>query len=256
MSVVGRNAPSGRDTGECLYRAQIDLAGRVIAGFAGRLGGCAAGMEGSADRLKNLLETEIRGLDEERGRYADIVATMKRNIESMVDKCKHFKRFAGRADDRTPTFDPGEVVEEAVLFRLRAARLRRISIASERAAVLPRLSCDPLRCHFLVLLLIDDLLGKTGTGGRITARVAPWAEGVLIEIAADGEAAEAGTPPTPERGLEWSLIQAVAEDLGARLLDRSGMDGGRGRTSFVFPADPVSSGSPSLPAVRTGEASL
>jgi hypothetical protein len=114
------------------------------------------------------------------------------------------------------TFDPGEVVEEVLSFSTRLAHVQEVSLKPEVAESLPSLYNDPVKIHFLVLILINDMLQRVGRGGEIILRAVPTKNMVLIEVEGHGVTQAVASPPEEQKP-HWFIGQQVVPDLGGRL---------------------------------------
>ena len=224
---------------EMLRQRQLAVIGKVLASFA----------QGMQDRLATIRESDVwlgdllgqagEGTEEDRGRFGEILSTIERQVKVLDRKSEYLSRLARRMGMELCTFDPGEIVEEAVTLSSRSAHLREVSLRPKVAETLPSLYGDPVRVHFLVLILINDMLERTGRGGKVIVRAGSVEKSVLIEIEGSGTL-EAVAPPPEEGNQYWSIGQQVVADLGGRLQTTAiGRD--KNRTSMILPIKQVPS---------------
>lgn len=202
---------------DMLRQRQLAPIGNVLSDFSHSIQSCLAPVRESAGWLRELLGQECPGLEDDREKFADILLTIEKQINILVQKSEHLNRFAQRMFTAFSIFEPGEIVEEAVSFTSRFAYLRNVSISSEIAETLPALYSDPVRINFLISILINDMLEKTESGGKIVLRTKPIEEeGVLIEV--EGYGVSEDVAPVSDEGNQYRLLcQQVLADLGGRL---------------------------------------
>jgi hypothetical protein len=215
-----------------LRQRQLAVIGKVLASFAQDMQDRLATIRESDGWLGDLLGQAGHGTEEDRGRFGEILSTIERQVKVLDRKSEDLSRLAQRMGTGLCTFDPGEIVEEAVTLSSRSAHLREVSLRPEVAETLPSLYSDPVRVHFLVLILINDMLERTGRGGKVIVRAGSVEKSVLIEIEGSGTL-EAVAPPE-EGNQYWSIGQQVVADLGGRLQTTAiGRD--KNRTSMILP---------------------
>ncbi|MBW1739855.1 MAG: hypothetical protein JRJ42_01830 [Deltaproteobacteria bacterium] len=223
------------DKGEMLRQRQLAFIGRVIAGFTDKIQDHLGTIRESAGWLDELLGQEGQGAEEDRKKFVDIVSTIESQAKILVQKIQHLNRFAQRMGAPFTTFDPGEIVDEAVFFTTRFARVRDVSLRPEVAETLPSLYSDPVRLHFLVLILIKNMLERVSKGGKVLLRAGSVEKGVLIEVEGHGTL-EVMAPE--ERNPYWSLGQQVVADLGGHM-QTTMIAPGKKRTSLFLPINQV-----------------
>lgn len=204
------------DNEEMLRQRQLAFVGKVLAGFTCSMEDHLAHIQESAGWLGDRLQQAAGATEEERDRFTHILSTIERQLKVLVQKSQHLHQFARRMDTPFSTFDPGEVVEEVLSFSTRLAHVREVALKPEVAESLPSLYNDPVKIHFLVLILINDMLQRVGRGGEIILRAVPIKNLVLIEVEGHG-VTEAVAPPPEEQKPHWFIGQQVVPDLGGRL---------------------------------------
>lgn len=225
------------DKEEMLRQRQLTLIGEILAGYAHGMRDCLANIRESNGWLGDLLGQGGQGTAEDRERFGEILSTIERQVKVLDRKSEYLSRLAQRMGTGLCTFDPGEIVEEAVALSSRSAHLREVSLRREVAEKLPSLYSDPARVHFLVLILINDMLERTGRGGKIILRAVSVENGVLIEVEGSGTS-ETMAPPPEEGNQYWSIGQQVVADVGGRL-QTTAMGGDKNRTSMILPIKQV-----------------
>ena len=220
---------------DMLRQRQLASIGNVLSDFSHSIQNCLATVRESAGWVRELLGQECPMLDDDRKKFADILFTIERQINILIQKSEHLNRFAQRMGTTFSSFEPGEIVEESVSFSSRFAHLHEVSLSSEIAETLPALYSDPVRIHFLVSILINDMLKKTNRGGKIVLHTESVEEGVLIEVEGYG-VSEAVAPVSDEVNQYWLLCQQILADLGSRLeITTIGRD--RERASLFLPIE-------------------
>jgi signal transduction histidine kinase len=219
---------------DMLRQRQLTLIGKMLDGYTHRIPGYLATIRESTSRLADLLEQASQRTEEDRVKFANILSTIERQVEMLGRKGLYLRRFAQRMGTALSTFNPGEIVEEAVSLSTRSARVREVSLTAEVAGGLPSLHGDPARTHFVVSILINDMLERVGGGGKIIVRAGSTEKGVLIEV--EGYASsEATAVPSPQEGNRyWSIGQQIVADLGGRL-EAAAMQVDRRRSSLLLP---------------------
>jgi signal transduction histidine kinase len=221
------------DKAEMLRQRQLAFVGKQLAGFSFGMEGHLATIRKSADCLGDCLQQAAGATVEERDRFAQILSTIQKQIKILVTKSQHLFRFAQRMDTALSTFDPGELVEEVLAFSSRLARVREVTLRPEVAEILPSLYNDPMRIHFLVLVLMNDMLERVGSGGEVILRATPAENGVLIEVEGQGIKETGARSPEGEHS-HWLIGQQVVAGLGGRL-ETTGIGSDRKRSSLFLP---------------------
>jgi hypothetical protein len=224
----------GLDKKEVLRQRQLAFVGKMLDGYTQRIPEYLATIQESTGSLDDFLGQASQVTDEDREKFVTILSTIERQVKKLERKSQHLGRFAKRMGTALSTFDPGEVVEEAVSFSTRSAHVQEVTLTPEVAQGLPSLYGDPVRIHFLVSMLIDDMLERVGRGGKIILRTGALEKGVLIEVEGYGTSealasAEKGNPC-------WSIGQQVVADFGGRLQTTAIQDDRR-RSSLFLPME-------------------
>jgi len=224
----------GPDKEEVLRQRQLAFVGKMLDGYTHSIPEYLATIQESTGSLGDLLGQASQVTEEDREKFVTILSTIERQVKKLEGKSQHLGRFAKRMGTAFAAFDPAEVVEEAVSFSNRSARIREVSLIPEVAEGLPSLYGDPARIHFLVWILIDDMLEQVGRGGKIILRAGALEKGVLIEVEGYGTA-EALTSAEKENPY-WSIGQQAVADLGGYLRTTE-IQGDRRQSSLFLPMD-------------------
>ena len=228
----------GPGSEETLRRRQLALIGKVMAVFSDKIQNHLATIYESNGQLGNLVGQESECTEEERDRFAGIVSTIEKHVQILVQKSQHLSRFAQRTGAASCTFDAGELVEEAVFFSTRLARVRQVSLAQDAAGALPSLCSDPVQIHFIVSILINSMLERVSRGGKVILRAEPVEKGVLIAVEGQGSLDAAAQSPPGEGNPYWPALEQVVGDLGGRLqIDSIAHD--INRTALFLPTEKV-----------------
>jgi len=202
---------------EILRQRELTFIGTVLTNFIHGLRKHLVAAQGSAARLGNLLAQEDQETGDDRKKLADLLFAIERHAKILTHKNEHLNRLARRMGRPSSTFDPGEVVEEALLFSTRRAHLREISLRLDVANPLPSLYGDPLRVHFVVLILMNSMLEQVSRGGKVIVRIGPAEKGVLVEAEGYGIQDATSKEPSEEVSRYWTIGQQVVTDLGGDL---------------------------------------
>ncbi len=217
-----------------LRQRQLTFIGKVLDGYTHTIPHYLAAIRESTGRLGDLLGEASQLSEEDLETFTNILSTIDRQVKMLAGKSQHLSRFSQRIGTASSTFDPWEIIEEAVSFSTRAAHVREISLLPEATETLPNLYSDPARVHFLVSILIDDMLERVGSGGKIVLRAGSAEKGVLIEV--EGHSTSEAPAPPPEEGKRyWPIGQQVVADLGGRL-QTTATQGDTTRSSLFLPS--------------------
>jgi C4-dicarboxylate-specific signal transduction histidine kinase len=223
------------EKGEIVRQKQLAFIGQLLDGYTSGMKSQLASIRESVVRLIDRLQEAAQATEEERKQFNDILATVERQVGILDEKSQHLDRFAGRMGSAFSTFAPGEVVDEVLSFSTRLARVREVSLKPEVAETLPGLYNDPTRIHFLLVILIDDMVERVGSGGEVILRASPVENAVLIEV--EGHTATGATPqPTGGKNPHWSIVEQIVPDLGGRL-ETTDMDSDVKRSSLFLPLE-------------------
>lgn len=202
---------------EIFRQRQLAFVGDVLDSFTRGIREHLAATRDSARRLVDLLGQADQGAKDDSKKLADLLSTIERHVNILTQKSLHLDRMAKRMGSPFSTFDPAEIVEEALLFSSRSAHVREVSLRLEAANSLPSICGAPLCVHFVVLMLVNGMLERVSQGGEITVRVGPAPKGVLIEVEGHGTGDTTAPGPSDEVDQYWSVGQEVVSRLGGEL---------------------------------------
>jgi hypothetical protein len=221
------------EKGEIVRQEQLASIGRLLDGYASGMDNHLAAIRESVLQLHNRLQQATEATDKERKQFTDILMTVERQVDILSTKIRHLERFAVRMGSAFSKFDPGEVVEEVLSFSTRLARVRQVSLKPEITGTLPSLYNDPFTIHFLLVILIDDMVECVGCGGEVILRASPMENAILIEV--EGRITTGATAKHPEdKNPHWFIGQQIVPDLGGRL-ETVNIESNVKRSSLFFP---------------------
>ena len=147
----------------------------------------------------------------------DKLGSLARRIDTQVARCtaivRHLGRFAHAVDQPMEVCDPREIIQRALFFATRQARLRNTEL---RAVLpegdLPSVYCSPFCLQQAIHAGIDLLLQGIAENRQITARLTPDPAGVLVNL----ESTES-LPCSGEAAETLAAIAALAHAAGGEL---------------------------------------
>jgi hypothetical protein len=223
------------ENGEIVRQKQLAFIGQLVDRYASGMDNHLAAIRESVVWLGDHLQQATEATDKERKQFTDILATVERQIDILNRKNQHLSRFAQRTGAAFGTFNPGEVVEEVLSFSTRLARVREVSLKPEIADTLPDVSNDPSSIHFLLVILVDDMVERVGRGGEVILRASPAENAVVIDVEGHRTAGVA-VQSSRARNPLWSVGQQVVPDLGVRL-ETTDIKSNVQRSSLFLPLD-------------------
>lgn len=208
---------TGSEKEEILRQKRLAFIGQVLTTFTKKIPHHFDVLQDSADRLAHLLEQIDEGPQTDKQKLAHLLSTIERHLMIFSQKTQYLDRFARRLRTVSCTFNPVEVVEEAIIFSTRLANLCRVSLKLEVDEPLPSLQSDPACIHFLVTIAIHKMLEQVGEGGKVLVRMRPSDKKLLISVRGHGTF-EPTAPCEPDtRDPYWTTGQQMAADLGVHL---------------------------------------
>lgn len=200
-----------------LHQRQLAFIGKMLIAFTQKIPHHLAALQASAGRLSNLLEQAHHENEKHNRKLADLLSTIERYLKILDQKTHHLHRFSQRMGRQPSAFNPGEVIEEAVLFSRRLAHLRKVSIKLEVDDTSLRLYGDPTCVHFLVSILIDIMLERTSESGEVIVSARPSGKKFRISIAGNGTLAPIPASRHEMENRYWAIGQELAADLKGHL---------------------------------------
>lgn len=216
MSQTKKDLVIGSDKEKILHLKQLTFISKVLAEYTHGTRNNLAIIRESAGWLGDLLGGAGQRTKEDHEQFANVLSIIDRQVKILDRTSMHLSRFAQRVGVAFCTFDPGEILEEAVSFFTRFVRQREVSLKSEVAETLPSLYSDPVQIHLLIFVLINDMLERVGRGGKIVLHAGSAKHEVLIEVEGHGTL-EAAAIPSEKGNQFWSTGQQIVADLGGRL---------------------------------------
>ncbi|MGD2127419.1 MAG: hypothetical protein PVG99_15180 [Desulfobacteraceae bacterium] len=231
-----------REKEEVLRQRQLAFIGRMLTAFTGKISRHLAALQASADRLAHLLEKANQETEEDKKKLADLLSTIERHLEIFSRRTQHLNRFAQRMGLLPCTFEPREVIEEAVLFSTRLADVRKVSLRLDADETSPNLCSNPVYIHSLVSILIHTMLERVSEKGEVIVSTAPSDKGLRISVAGLGTL-EPLAPSESEAGFGyWTIAQQIAASLGGNL-QPAAIEHDTRRISVFLPSEIVSENS-------------
>ncbi|MGD8983406.1 MAG: hypothetical protein PVH99_17395 [Desulfobacteraceae bacterium] len=227
---------TGHEKEEMLRQRRRAFIGQVLTAFTRKIPHHLASLQDSARRLAHLLEKINQESQEDKQKFNRLLSVIERHLMIISQKTQNLDRFGKRMGTLSCTFDPVEVVEEAIIFSTRLAHLRGVSLKLEVDEALPSLNSDPVCIHFLVSIAIHNMLERLGEGGKVLVRIGPSEKKLLIRVKGHGTF-EPITPSEPKAGDPyWSIGQKLAAGLGG-YLEPANIERGTKRITLFLPVE-------------------
>lgn len=208
---------TGPEKEEIWRHRRLAFIGEVLTTFTKKIPHHLDVLQDSARRLAHLLEHQNQESQEEKQKLTHLLSAIERHLIMLSHKTQHLDRFGKRMGKLPSTFNPAEVVEEAIIFSARLAHLCKASLELEVDEPLPSLHSDPICIHFLVSIAIHKMLEQVGEGGKAFVRVGPSGNKLLIRVTGQGTF-EPIAPSEPDAGdAYWPMGQQMAANLGGHL---------------------------------------
>lgn len=208
---------TGPEKEEMLRQRRLGFIGKVLPAFTREIPDHLATLQDSARRLAHLLEQITQETLEDKQKLADLLSAIERHLKIFSQKTQYLDRFGKRMGTLPCTFNPGEVVEEAVLFLTRLAHLRKVSLRVEVDQTSPSLYGDFTCVHFLVSIIIESMLERIGESGQVIVRACPSEKGLRISVAGQGTLVPISASRHEVENRYWAIGQELAADLGGDL---------------------------------------
>ncbi|MCC6554519.1 MAG: HAMP domain-containing histidine kinase [Polyangiaceae bacterium] len=183
-------------------------------------------------------------------RHADIIARNAQQMTRMIDDLLDISSIeAGRLSVTRAPEAPPQLVLDAVARSDAPARERGLSLRSELAGELPRVSCDRDRVAQIFANLLDNAIRVTGPGGSIVVRAEARSGEVLFSVSDTGPGIAAeemahlfepyrrgARPGYRGAGLGLAIVQGLVAAHGGKVWVES--EAGKGSTFFfTLPAE-------------------
>jgi hypothetical protein len=208
---------TGPEKEEILRQKRLAFIGRVVTAFTKKIPHHLDVLQDSAARLAHLLEQQNEEFQEDKQKLTHLLSAIERHLIIFSQKTENLDRFAIRLGTLPCTFNPVEVVEEAIIFSTRLAHLCKASLKLEVDEALPSLHSDPACIHFLVTIAIHKMLEQVGCGGKVFVSIRPSGNKLLIRVTGHGTLEPMAPCELDTGDSYWSIGQQMAADLGAHL---------------------------------------
>lgn len=197
--------------------------------------------------------SEGRISDEERSEFRSLMDQEIVRLERLIDEQLQLARLDSGAFPLEPqTFDLADLVEEAAAPRIVLGEREGVTVAVHRPPSGVTVTADPARLEQILLILLDNALRHTPSGGRVRVSVAETAEGPEVSVSDDGEGIADEDQPfifdrfyrgDPSRaghsaGLGLAIARGLAEAHGGTIALKS-MTGVGSTFTLSLPAVPV-----------------
>lgn len=217
FSFAGKDSMIEHEREKLLHRSQLAFIGKMLMALTQKIPHHLAALQASAGRLATLLEQAHQEKEQDNPKLTDLLSTIERYVKILDQKTQHLNQLGQRMGRQLSTFNPGEVVQEAVLFSTRLAHLREISLRLEVEEPSPTVYGDSTCVHFLVSILIDTMLERMGEGGQVIVNARPSEKGFRISVAGHGTLAPISDFRHDMENRSYTLAQKLAVDLKGHL---------------------------------------
>lgn len=208
---------TGLEMEEILHQKRLAFIGEALTALMQKIPHHMDVIQDSAGGLAHLLEEINQESQEDKQKLAPLLSAIERHLLMFSQKTQSLDRFGKRMGTLPCTFNPAEVVEEAIVFSARLAHLHGVSLKLEMDDALPSLFSDPVCFHFLVSIAIQKMFDQVGEGGKVLVRIRPSDKKLLIRVTGHGTT-ESTAPSEPEAGDPyWRMGQQMASNLGGHL---------------------------------------
>jgi hypothetical protein len=205
------------DQKEVFYQKRLTLIGKILTDLTEGIFDYIESLKASKIKLFNILEKTKPGAEEEQKKFIDILASIERQISLLDQKWGHLYRFEQRLNKPVDHFDPEEVIKESVLFSTRLARKCNVSLSVKVDRKLPNLYFNSVYFHFLISILIHNMIKRMGADSKVIVSARPNNNGLWIEIKGENTS-EAGISPHRDIFDEsWPITQQLVDNLEGHL---------------------------------------
>lgn len=202
---------------EILHQRRLAFIGEVLTALTKKIPHHIDVIQDSAGRLAHLLEEINQESQEDKQKLVPLLSAIEKHLLMFSQKTQNLDRFGKRMGKLPCTFNPAEVIEEAIVFSSRLAHLHGVSLKLEVDEALPSLYSDPVCFHFLVSIAIQKMFEQVGEGGKVLVRIRPSDKKLLIRVTGH-DTIESTAPSEPEAGDPyWPMGQQMASNLGGHL---------------------------------------
>jgi two-component system NtrC family sensor kinase len=211
------------------HSARLVSLGRMAAGVAHEINNPLAAIGEMAGLMEDLIDSEFLASSP----HAELFQDNVRKIQGHVDRTREITHrmlgFARRMEPHQDTFNPNDVVDEALSFIEREAAFRQVELIRCLDPQLPMIRSDRSQLQQVFLNLLNNALDAVPVGGRIRVSSQPVGELVEVAIEDDGCGIEESLrdrifdpffttkPPGEGSGLGLSICHTIMQQLGGNL---------------------------------------
>jgi signal transduction histidine kinase len=163
-----------------------------------------------------LLDRLAGDVNEEQGRYLEIVLRNVKQLQSMIDDLLEVTRVqAGKVTVELQSTSTADAITYSVATLTETALVKQVTFAVEVAKHTPAAYADPIRLRQILLILLDNAIKFTPDGGAVTVRAQVLEKDpnfLLVEVSDSG----CGINPTVIDRIFERLYQVAVPALGAR----------------------------------------
>ncbi len=200
---------------ESLRQRQLQMLGRLLAGFSHQLKNHLAVIKESTGLLMDLLSLGAVEDPTLQARLQKISETIEARTRKTAEMAAHLGGSAHRNDTPTSPFQLHEVLDEELAFLTRFAELKSIGISVSSPQTLPILSNDPALVQFIFSSLFLFLLATLQPGGTLAVFTEQQEDSVCFGICPEGRSLE--TMPVLDSLDNDHALQSALTLVGAAL---------------------------------------
>lgn len=201
---------------ENLRNGQLEMAGRLLAGFSHELKNHLAIIKESNGLIADLLSMGRVEDPALRTRFEKITDTINKRTLMAAEMAKHLNGFAHRSDTPLSPFQLHDVLNEELAFLSRFANLKSISLSLSFTNALPVVYTDPSLVQFIFASLFFHILPTLKSGGKIIVSSGLQNSSVSFGIVSEGKTSS-DTVPGFDAVEHDQALQAALRVIGASL---------------------------------------
>ncbi len=179
--------------GDILREKQLQMVGRLLAGFSHQLKNHLAVIKESNGLLGDMLDMGQVENKVVQDRLQKIVETVGNRLEKTAEMAKHLSGFAHRNDAPLSPFHLQDILDEDLAFLRRFAELKSLDVALSFGQGLPMLSSNPALVQFIFSSLFLFLLSTLSSGGTISVFTEQRNGAICVGLRPEGLAADGGS---------------------------------------------------------------
>ncbi len=159
----------GKELEDNIRYEQIESLGRILAGFSHDMKNHLGIIRESNGLMEDFIAMgALESNPEMAQRFEKTIATIEKRVIESAEMLKNLSSFAHRSDTPLSTFDLNDLLEEALKFLARFARLKQVDLSFEPEDGLPALHNDPSLLHHIIYRLFMISLDLFEPGNRMT----------------------------------------------------------------------------------------